>query len=129
MYNKPVIPPLSQCTFICHKKNLVFLIYVMFSLTNVTQHACEQQWPQMRCCHWTGVFSCRHLGLSRAGFSPPLCLFSLAEFDGVCVASCFKCRGRSEGFSVCVCNGGQSREKECVNYYSLNGRLKEERLT
>lgn len=41
----------------------------------------------------------------------------------------FKCRGRSEGFSVYVCNEGQSHEKECVNYYSLNSRLKEERLT
>lgn len=55
--------------------------------------------------------------------TPSLCLFSLAE------VSRFKGRGRSEGFSVYVCNEGQSHEKECVNYYSLNGGLKEERLT
>lgn len=40
-----------------------------------------------------------------------------------------KRRGRSEGFSVYVCDEGQSHEKECVNYYSLNSRLNEERLT
>lgn len=32
-------------------------------------------------------------------------------------------------FSVYVCKEGQSQDKECVNYYLLNSRLKEERLT
>lgn len=57
------------------------------------------------------------------GFLTPLCLFSLAE------VSCLKCTGRSEGFSVYVCSEGQSHEEECVNYCSLNSRLKEEQLT
>lgn len=51
-----------------------------------------------------------------------LCLFSLAE------VSCIKCRGRSEGCSVFVYDV-QSHDEECVNYYSLNSRLKEEQLT
>lgn len=57
------------------------------------------------------------------GFLTPLCLFSLAR------VSCFKCRRRSEGFSLHVCDEGQSHDEECVSYYSLNSRLKEERLT
>lgn len=92
---------------------------------DVTHHACEQHSPQMRCCHWTGVFSCRHLG-----FLTPLSVCfpwpSLMVFAKWAV---LKCRGRSQGFSVYVCNKGQSHEKECVNYYSLNSRLKEQALT
>lgn len=102
----------------------------MFLLANVTHRACERRRPRVTCCHWTGVFSCRYCGLSGAGLSHP----SLSVFLGRvwwCLLSelLYMQRQVREGFSVYVRNEGQSHEKECVNYYSLNSRLKEERLT
>lgn len=105
------------------------MIYDTISLTDVKQHACQQLWPQMRCCHWTGVFSCRHLGLSRAWLSHP----SLSVFPGrVCwclLSELFYMQRQIRGvFCLCL-QRGSNHEKECVNYYSLNSRLREVLLT
>lgn len=113
----PDVLPVSHCTFLYF---FSLRIYNTFSsLTNVTQHACEPLWPLKRCCHWTGVFSCRHLGLSGAGLSPPLSLVSCFPWPSSMVFAKWAVLHAEAGqrdFSVYVCNAGQSHEKECVNY-------------